>query len=86
MAAIQYDGVDATLTFPDAGVEESDILSLSGGALLAQNYKAVFPDAGVEDSNIVSLSDGAILAQNYTASIPLYGEPTVSEGTKEFWG
>jgi len=59
MAAIQYDGVDATLTFPDAGVEESDILSLSGGALLAQNY---------------------------TASIPLYGEPTVSEGTKEFWG
>lgn len=86
MAAIQYDGVDATLTFPDAGVEESDTLSLSGGALLAQNYKTVFPAAGVEDSTIVSLSGGAIIAQNYTASIPLYGEPTVSEGTKEFWG
>lgn len=38
MAAIQYDGVDATLVFPDPDIEKVIQLSLSNGAVLQQNY------------------------------------------------
>lgn len=40
MAAIQIDGVDATLVFPDPDVEKTIELSLSAGAVLTQNYTA----------------------------------------------
>jgi hypothetical protein len=40
MAAIQIDGVDVTLVFPDSEIEKVISLPLSAGSIVSQNYTA----------------------------------------------
>jgi hypothetical protein len=86
MAAIQYDGVDATIAAPASDIEKSDIISLSSGAIVSQNYTVSVPSSDIEKSaDVVSLSTGSVLSQNYSVSIPFEGASS-SEVAREFWG